>query len=174
MRVSVFSTIYRYFRNIVSAVRSLLGSVFTAVPYFFGSGDLRKEVTEEYPDPVSSRTEDDLPPRTRGLLFNDIDRCTGCGDCERICPVKCISLTVDPGPDVSKKWVSVFDVDFGKCMFCGLCTEICQPESLVHTKQYEGAVYRLDDLVTSFGRGSVTEEQRTKWRVMRESQELDG
>ena len=142
-----------------------------ALPYLFRIGELRKEVTEGYPDPVSSKTADDLPPRSRGLLFNDIDRCTGCGDCKKICPAQCINIDAELGSENSKVWVSVFDIDFSKCMFCGLCVEVCQPTSLIHTRQYEGAAYQLTDLVASFGRGQLTSEQRAKWAALRQLSE---
>jgi formate hydrogenlyase subunit 6/NADH:ubiquinone oxidoreductase subunit I len=124
-------------------------------------------VTEGYPDPISSKTADDLPTRSRGLLFNDIDRCTGCGDCEAVCPSRCIKVEHEPAADVTKAWVSVFDIDFSRCIFCGLCVEVCQPGSLIHTRQYEGAAYQLSDLTASFGRGQVTEEHRARWAFLR-------
>jgi formate hydrogenlyase subunit 6/NADH:ubiquinone oxidoreductase subunit I len=155
----------------LDSVRSASGSFMTALPYLFGKGDLRKEVTEQYPDPISSKTIDDLPPRSRGLLFNDIDRCTGCKACETVCPTECIKVEVDHRPDSIKAWVSVFDVDFSQCVFCGLCVEVCQPQSLVHTKQYERAVYDLNDLVASFGRGKITNEQKAKWAALRRRNE---
>lgn len=142
----------------------------TALPYFvgFSSGELRKEVTEQYPDPVSSRTPDDLPPRTRGLLFNDIERCTGCKECEEVCPVNCIHVETEMGAETSKIWVGVFDIDFARCIFCGLCVEVCEPASLVHTRKYESSVYMPQDLVASFGRGRITPEQRAKWASLRQ------
>lgn len=164
---SVFSTLINYFKGLLTGLRSILSSSWSAVPYLFAVGENVKEVTEQYPDPVSSRTEDDLPARTRGLLFNDIDRCTGCGDCTDVCPVDCIELVTEQGLDQSKKWVSVFNIDFGRCIFCGLCVDVCEPGSLVHSKQFEGAVYELKDLVTGFGRGRVTEEQRRHWERVR-------
>jgi formate hydrogenlyase subunit 6/NADH:ubiquinone oxidoreductase subunit I len=144
-----------------------------ALPYIkVGSAaDLRKEVTEQYPDPVSSRTEGDLPPRSRGLLFNDIERCTGCRDCERVCPVRSISIETVQVPDSSKAWVSVFDIDFSSCIFCGLCVESCMPGSLVHTRAYERATFETSEMAARFGRGRITPEQRARWeRVQRETQ----
>lgn len=174
MRNSVFLSIKNYFVLLVRGIRSACGSFMTAFPYLFGSGELRKEVTEQYPDPISSKTPDDLPPRSRGLLYNDIDRCTGCKDCEKICPTECIHVEVEPGTDTGKDWVSVFDIDFAKCVFCGLCVDVCHPASLVHTKNYERAVYDLPDLVASFGRGKVTPEQQAKWAAIRKQNEEGG
>lgn len=173
MSGSVFSSLRQYFRAVTQGARSIIRSCVTAAPYLFSAGDLRKEVTEQYPDPVSSRTADDLPPRTRGLLFNDIERCSGCRDCERVCPANCISIEEEPGADPSKVWVSVFDIDFAKCMFCGLCAEVCAPQSLVHTKQFEGAVFLKPDLTAGFGRGKITAEQRSKWAAMRRATESE-
>jgi formate hydrogenlyase subunit 6/NADH:ubiquinone oxidoreductase subunit I len=170
-RSSVFTTIAEYFVGILGGIRSATGSFMAALPYLFGKGDLRKEVTEQYPDPISSKTVDDLPPRSRGLLFNEIDRCTGCKACEEICPTECIRVAVDQRPDSGKAWVSVFDIDFSQCVFCGLCVEVCQPQSLVHTRDYERAVYDLNDLVASFGRGVITSEQKAKWAAVRSRHE---
>jgi formate hydrogenlyase subunit 6/NADH:ubiquinone oxidoreductase subunit I len=173
LRESVFSSLWKYLQDCWWAIRSVLGSCLTAVPYVVGAGEHRKEVTEQYPDPISSKTADDLPPRSRGLLYNDINRCTGCRECEKVCPSKCIRVENEPGPDPSKIWVAVFDIDFAKCIFCGLCVDVCLPASLVHTKQYESAVYAVPDLVASFGRGHVTIEQREKWAAIRQQNEAD-
>jgi formate hydrogenlyase subunit 6/NADH:ubiquinone oxidoreductase subunit I len=69
--------------------------------------------------------------------------------------------------------VSVFDIDFSRCVFCGLCVEVCQPGSLVHTKNYEKSTLTPGELVASFGRGRVTPEQRLKWARMRDAEAKD-
>jgi NAD(P)H-quinone oxidoreductase subunit I len=170
---SIFSKVGQYIKEVSLGAWSIAGSCFTALPYVFRWGDLRKEVTEGYPDPVSSKTADDLPPRSRGLLFNDIDRCTGCRQCEKICPSQCIRVENELAAEISKTWVSTYDIDFSRCVFCGLCVDVCVPGSLVHTRQYEGAAYELSDLIGSFGRGQVTPEQRAKWATLRQLSESD-
>jgi formate hydrogenlyase subunit 6/NADH:ubiquinone oxidoreductase subunit I len=161
------------FSSLKLGAQSVWKALLAALPYLkVGSAaDLRKEVTEQYPDPVSSRTEGDLPPRSRGLLFNDIEKCTGCRECEIVCPVKCINVETVVVPESSKAWVSVFDIDFSSCTFCGLCVEVCVPGSLVHTRAYERAAFELSEMSAHFGRGRITPEQRARWeRVQRETQ----
>ena len=170
-RVSAITTAVESLSGLWASARSIWGSCKGTLPYLFSTGELNKEVTEQYPDPISSRTAEDLPPRTRGLLFNDINRCTGCKECERVCPTRCVHVEVESGSDANKLWVAVYDIDFSKCVFCGLCVEACQPASLVHTRQYEGAVYSPSDMIAHFGRGHVTEEQKTKWASMRKHRE---
>jgi len=166
---SVFSTVFQYIRSIVRGSISLLGAFRATVPYLIGVGEHSRVVTEQYPDPVSSRTVDDLPPRTRGILINEIHKCTGCEDCGRICPVNCIDIVTEESAHPEKLWVAVFDIDFGRCMFCGLCVTVCRPQSLTHSKQFEGAVYDVHDLIRSFGRGQISPALRTKWEKMREA-----
>jgi NAD(P)H-quinone oxidoreductase subunit I len=170
-KVSIIDAIGAYFSDVRSAVFSVIGSCAAAFPYLVGIGESRKEVTEQYPDPISSKTEDDLPPRTRGLLDNDIETCTGCRECEKVCPTNCFTIETQPGADASKLWVATFDIDLSKCVFCGLCVEACQPQSLVHTKKYEGAARSSTGMIRRFGRGDVTPEQQDKWAAIRRQQE---
>jgi formate hydrogenlyase subunit 6/NADH:ubiquinone oxidoreductase subunit I len=171
---SIFSTLGDYFRDVYAGIRSVTSSCMTAIPYLFGAGEFRKEVTEQYPDRISSRTADDLPPRTRGLLFNDIEKCTGCNACAEVCPTRCITLEAEPGSEPTKLWVSRFDIDFSRCVFCGLCVDVCAPVSLVHTRRYEAAVTELPDLIAKFGRGGITPEHKEKWAQQRRQKESDG
>jgi formate hydrogenlyase subunit 6/NADH:ubiquinone oxidoreductase subunit I len=117
--------------------------------------EIRKIDTEFYPDPVSSRGKDDFPARARGLLFNEIEKCTGCGDCVSVCPANCISVEAQVNFKNNRHWVSKFDIDFSKCIFCGFCVEVCEPNSLVQTKEVQPAVFEPKDLLMSFGRGKL-------------------
>ena len=155
MRSSVFTTLLAYARDLRLGGVSLLRALTTTVPYLLNRNpnSLRKEVTEQYPDPVSSKTVDDLPPRTRGLLHNAIKQCIGCHECEKVCPVQCIRIESERLLDTGKEWVSVFDIDHSQCIFCGLCVEVCPTGSLTHSKRYEGAGLSRSQLVESFGEG---------------------
>ncbi len=123
--------------------------------HFFNRDEIRKIDTEFYPDPVSSRGKDDFPARARGLLFNEIEKCTGCGDCTKVCPTNCIEVETQVIERNRRPWVSKFDIDFSKCVFCGYCVEVCEPNSLTQTKEVQPAVFNPADLKTSFGRGDL-------------------
>lgn len=125
------------------------------IEHFFNKDEIRKIDTEFYPDPVSSRGKDDFPARARGLVFNEIEKCTGCGDCANICPTQCIAIESQKSARNNRAWVSKFDIDFSNCVFCGLCVEVCEPESLIQTKEVQAAVFDLTDLVATFGRGNL-------------------
>jgi len=123
--------------------------------HFFNIKETRKVDTEFYPDPVSSRGKDDFPARARGLIFNEIEKCTACGDCVNICPTHCIEVESRTISRNNRAWVSKFDIDFSSCIFCGLCVDVCEPNSLVQTKEVQAAVFDVKDYKMSFGRGSL-------------------
>jgi NADH-quinone oxidoreductase subunit I/NAD(P)H-quinone oxidoreductase subunit I len=152
-----------YLKNFWKGCETLLMSLKTTLPYMIGASNTYKEVTEEYPDRISARMPEDLPPRYRGFLRNDIERCSGCRYCTEVCPIDCIHIETEPGPERNVSWVAVFDVDHARCMFCGLCVEVCPTKSLEHTREYQGSVFRLDDLVQSYGRGYATREMKQHW-----------
>ena len=156
-------------RNEVLAIVVSFYRAFGVIfPYFFGIGADKKVITEEFPDPVSSRVEADLPIKTRGKLVNDMNACTGCGACAVVCPAQCIALKAVESPDPDKKWVSQFDIDYSKCLFCGICVASCEPKSLKHTRVFVPGAIKLDALVHRFGKGEISPDQMEKWTRMKE------
>jgi formate hydrogenlyase subunit 6/NADH:ubiquinone oxidoreductase subunit I len=43
-----------------------------------------------------------------------------------------------------------YDINIGRCMFCGLCVEVCPPKSLKHTSGYEMASTDRGELILHF------------------------
>lgn len=155
MKVSIIGTILNSVSILADGIKSLVRALSASLPYLFNANPntLRKEVTEQYPDPVSSRTVDDLPSRTKGLIQNDIEQCIGCRECAKTCPVDCFVIDSERLLDTQKEWVSLFDVDHSKCISCGLCVEVCPTNSLTHSKRYEYAAEDRKDMIESFGKG---------------------
>jgi len=154
-----------YFSYLKRKIRSFLLRSKSAMDYMRSNTELRKEITEQYPDPVSSKTIEDLPLSSRGLLHNEVSKCTACGDCVKICPTQAISMKsfrVDSARESQQNWISEFKIDYSKCLFCGYCVETCQPMSLKHTKKYEFAGEKSDQLSRDFGRGTMSEEYARK------------
>ncbi len=98
-------------------------------------------VTFQYPDarrPQASRL------RSLHRLARHPDgtpRCVACMMCETVCPAFCIKIVAEevPDPNIEKRPKS-FDIDIGRCVFCGYCVEAC-PEDAI----------RMDTGITEIG-----------------------
>ncbi len=91
-------------------------------------------------------------PRFRGQDFNWYeDRCTGCASCAKFCPLGIIKIvTSSSGKQTAEGEVydiDVFDIDIGRCMFCGICVEVCPYDALHMGSDFERGQYERQGLV---------------------------
>jgi formate hydrogenlyase subunit 6/NADH:ubiquinone oxidoreductase subunit I len=140
----------RYFANIWHAFWTpLVGMRLTWRHLFMPA------VTVQYPD---ERWE--LPSNSRMQLFVNMDDCIGCAQCERACPVNCITIdTVKALPEDVKETstghkirlhTTKFDIDMAKCCYCNLCTIPCPTECIYMTPSFEDAAPDRFDLLYHF------------------------
>jgi len=66
-----------------------------------------------------------IPDGYRGEHAYDIDQCTGCTLCARICPNRAIEMVEAPEDRWEAYPKKYAQIDIGKCCFCGLCQDIC-------------------------------------------------
>jgi NADH-quinone oxidoreductase chain I len=96
----------------------------------------RKPVTVMYPYEKLL-----VPERGQGLIrlrMSQIEpniryKCTGCGICEKNCPqhcIKVIKMEDDKQPEI-------YTVNYGLCMFCRICIDVCPFNALEQTQEYE-------------------------------------
>lgn len=142
----------QYVGNIRDTVKSTWEGLSVTLSYMF-----RRPMTVQYagPDAAAKSKEPPvvhtLPSRYRGFLEVDLAICTGCLACERACPIDVIKIEIGKDPANPKTRVMTrFDIDEGKCMFCGLCVEPCPTGSIVHTREFEGTQRSLANLVLRF------------------------
>ena len=118
---------------------------------------LRKPVTIEYPT-----THREIPHRDRAfpiLLWDeehDEPFCTGCHACERACPVECMTVVMQDNPKFAageskrRKIIDEFWIDYGRCMRCNICVEVCNFEAIGMNNTWAGhelSRYDRGDLV---------------------------
>ena len=116
------------------------------------------------------RVEDRLPqhPRFRGEEFTWYEeRCTGCASCAKYCPLGIIRIVTDPSGaflrEGDKYAIDVFDIDIGRCMFCGLCVEACPYDALHMGSGFEEGRYTRRELVIDVDRLRQAPKRPSTW-----------
>jgi len=139
-------------REILDGVSGLAGSYAATLAHLF-----KKPVTEQYPE-----YKRPMPERTRGRIIltrspDGRERCVACYLCSGVCPVNCISMQSEEGPD-GRRQAAWFRINFARCIYCGLCEEACPTLAIQLTPEFAfckddiaALVYEKEDLLVDHG-----------------------
>jgi NADH-quinone oxidoreductase subunit I len=84
-------------------------------------------------------------------------RCVACMMCETVCPAFCIKIVAEEVDDPSiEKRPKSFDIDIGRCVFCGFCVEACPEDAIrmdtgiteIGALSRDGMVLNIDTLLS--------------------------
>ena len=134
----------------------------------------RKPFTVQYPEQRLLQHS-----RFRGQEFTWYeDRCTGCASCAKYCPLGIIRIVTDPHGGNEQEGgsykIDVFDIDQGRCMYCGLCVEACPYDALHMGSTFEAAQERRADLVITMDVLKARDKHPSTWfRPQLERQHFD-
>ena len=70
--------------------------------------------------------------KSRGELYNEIEKCIFCKSCQRACPSQCITVDVKE---------ATWSCDPYECVYCGFCVDVCPVNCLHHKSTYRAAGY---------------------------------
>lgn len=136
---------FQYFKNIYLLVVSILEGMAVTMSYLF-----RRPITIQYPYKMEESIDTILPRQFRGILEVDLPYCIACLRCANACPIDCIAIDLEKNAETKERFITRFDIDISKCMFCGLCVEGCSTGAIHHTKIFNGTSHYIENLVLEF------------------------
>ncbi len=93
-------------------------------------------VTIQYPE---ERWEPYPRYRARHIMYQRGDgrpKCVVCMLCATVCPSRCIKI-VGIQDEKGDQYPQKYEIDLGRCIFCGFCVEACPVNAIGMTTHYE-------------------------------------
>jgi NADH-quinone oxidoreductase subunit I len=157
-----------YFKDLWTGVVTVLKGMLITIRHM-----PQKTITVQYPHETVP-----MYPRTRASLVNHAEICGFCLSCKRVCPANLFTITgvrAEPGEDLGmlpdgkpkKMHILEFKIDLSKCIYCGLCVEACDTQSLRWEQPQEASVYDRRELHKEFS--DLTEEKKAELRAREEA-----
>ena len=136
-------------------------------------------VTENYPDEPPKFEE-----RYRGQHVlqrdeNGLEKCVACFLCAAACPANCIYIeaaenTATVRISGGERYAEVYNIDYGRCIFCGYCVEACPKDAITHGYNFELSVYSRADLLKTKDDLLITKQLQSKnYRVATSDEDVD-
>ncbi len=141
-----------YFSDVWSGVSTVLEGMMVTLRHMF-----KPTITVQYPKETVPMYE-----RSRTMLVNDAVNCGYCLKCQRNCPADLFTITGirgEPGdeglgtlPDGTPKKMHIveFKIDMSKCIYCGICVDVCDTGSLHWEQPQEKPVFNRFELHKDF------------------------
>ena len=167
-----------YFANIGEAIVSIAKGMAVTLRTFFTTPE-----TVQYPDvdvldpkmPGYKGHLKAVSERYRGFLTVEPDSCIVDQSCARVCPIDCIQMDGEKGPKTKapslipggkempkSRYLTRFDIHIGRCMYCGLCVEVCPVGAIHFTREFRGATGNYPDLI----RRCISKEEAERVKKM--------
>ncbi len=115
-----------------------------------------KPITTQYPE---QRLEVSKRIRGNELVWVPY-KCTGCATCAKYCLQGNIEIVTNGQTPDGRYNVEQFNVDYGRCIMCGLCVESCPFDALYMGMSYERAAYRRQDLNLDKQANTISEKKQ--------------
>jgi NADH-quinone oxidoreductase chain I len=128
-------------RATIKGAWALIEGLGVTFKYFF-----TRPVTMKYPE---EKREPFLRYRGAHILRRDEngkEMCVACCLCARVCPADVITIEIAEGEN-GERYPKRFDIDMGRCIFCGYCVEACPKAAIIMGHAYELADYGREDII---------------------------
>ena len=84
----------------------------------------------------------------RGFHTNMLDSCIGCANCQDVCMNDAIDMIkTDREYNIKNSSQCIPRIDYGRCCWCSLCTDVCPPSSLKLEEEYIGITKYASDML---------------------------
>ncbi len=75
---------------------------------------------------------------------------------------------------VQPRYAEVYNIDYGRCIFCGYCVEACPKDAITHGYNFELSVYNRADLLKTKDDLLITKQVQSKnYRVAFSDEDVD-
>ena len=153
--------------------KGIITPIITGIKHIF-----TKRITKRYPEAGMDIHQEYYSyepkkgmatPGWKGKHYLELDKCTGCQLCGIMCDEIAMAIIKVEEPDLEhaqNKKKLYPSIDYGRCVFCGLCVDACPFECLHMTPDIELADYDRNALWYSPKELSIMPEKGTPSHVV--------